>query len=151
MQNNRKTDHGMTIRIEGLQDIQRAARQFVEAMGERKMFAFYGPMGVGKTTFIRAVCEQLQVDDAITSPTFAIVNEYALPNRDKTIYHFDFYRIKSINEVYDIGYEEYFFSGQPCLLEWPKMIEPLLPEDTVNIFITVNPDNSRTLKIELPD
>ena len=105
MQNNRKTDHGMTIRIEGLQDIQRAARQFVEAMGERKVFAFYGPMGVGKTTFIKAVCEQLQVDDAITSPTFAIVNEYQT-RQGLPVFHFDFYRIRKIEEVYDMGYED---------------------------------------------
>ena len=134
MQNNRKTDHGMTIRIEGLQDIQRAARQFVEAMGERKVFAFYGPMGVGKTTFIRAVCEQLQVDDAITSPTFAIVNEYQT-RQGLPVFHFDFYRIRKIEEVYDMGYEDYLYSGALCFIEWPELIEELLPEDAVKVEI----------------
>ncbi|MDD6782987.1 MAG: tRNA (adenosine(37)-N6)-threonylcarbamoyltransferase complex ATPase subunit type 1 TsaE [Prevotellaceae bacterium] len=141
----------MTINIPDTDQIDRAAQQFLPLLDKYNIFAFHGGMGAGKTTFINALCKALGVEDPTGSPTFAIVNEYALPNRSKTIYHFDFYRIKSINEVYDIGYEEYFFSGQPCLLEWPEMIEPLLPEDTVNIFITVNPDNSRTLKIELPD
>ena len=146
MQNNRKTDHGMTIRIEGLQDIQRAARQFVEAMGERKVFAFYGPMGVGKTTFIKAVCEQLQVDDAITSPTFAIVNEYQT-RQGMPVFHFDFYRIRKIEEVYDMGYEDYLYSGALCFIEWPELVEGLLPEDTLKVNITTNDDGSRTIKM----
>ena len=146
MQNNRKTDHGMTIRIEGLQDIQRAARQFVEAMGERKVFAFYGPMGVGKTTFIKAVCEQLQVDDAITSPTFAIVNEYRSATSGELIYHFDFYRIKKQEEVYDMGYEDYIESGAVCFMEWPELIEELLPEDVVKVYIKQQEDGSRIVE-----
>ena len=140
-----------TLQIKSLETIREAAKEFIAGMDDRTVFAFYGPMGAGKTTFIKAICEELGVEDVINSPTFAIINEYRSDTTGELIYHFDFYRIKSINEVYDIGYEEYFFSGQPCLLEWPEMIEPLLPEDTVNIFITVNPDNSRTLKIELPD
>ena len=145
MQNNRKTDHGMTIRIEGLQDIQRAARQFVEAMGERKVFAFYGPMGVGKTTFIKAVCEQLQVDDAITSPTFAIVNEYQT-RQGLPVFHFDFYRIRKIEEVYDMGYEDYFYSSDPCFIEWPELIEEILPDDAVKVTITEMGDGSREVE-----
>ena len=143
MQNNRKTDHGMTIRIEGLQDIQRAARQFVEAMGERKVFAFYGPMGVGKTTFIRAVCEQLQVDDAITSPTFAIVNEYQT-RQGLPVFHFDFYRIRKIEEVYDMGYEDYLYSGALCFIEWPELVEDLLRTDVVAVQ---QPDGSRAVEM----
>ena len=146
MQNNRKTDHGMTIRIEGLQDIQRAARQFVEAMGERKVFAFYGPMGVGKTTFIKAVCEQLQVDDAITSPTFAIVNEYQT-RQGLPVFHFDFYRIRKIEEVYDMGYEDYFYSSDPCFIEWPELIEELLPEDALKVVITTEDDGCRRVVV----
>lgn len=140
----------MTINIPNTDQIDLAAQEFLPLLDKYDIFAFHGGMGAGKTTFINALCKALGVEDPTGSPTFAIVNEYALPNREKTIYHFDFYRIKSIDEVYDIGYEEYFFSGQPCLLEWPEMIEPLLPENTVNVFITVNPDNSRTMKIELP-
>ena len=146
MQNNRKTDHGMTIRIEGLQDIQRAARQFVEAMGERKVFAFYGPMGVGKTTFIKAVCEQLQVDDAITSPTFAIVNEYQT-RQGMPVFHFDFYRIRKIEEVYDMGYEDYLYSGALCFIEWPELVEDLLPADVVAVHLGQQPDGSRAVEM----
>lgn len=146
MQNNRKTDHGMTIRIEGLQDIQRAARQFVEAMGERKVFAFYGPMGVGKTTFIKAVCEQLQVDDAITSPTFAIVNEYQT-RQGMPVFHFDFYRIRKIEEVYDMGYEDYLYSGALCFIEWPELVEDLLPADVVAVHLSQLPDGSRAVEM----
>ena len=146
MQNNRKTDHGMTIRIEGLQDIQRAARQFVEAMGERKVFAFYGPMGVGKTTFIKAVCEQLQVDDAITSPTFAIVNEYQT-RQGMPVFHFDFYRIRKIEEVYDMGYEDYLYSGALCFIEWPELVEDLLPTYVVAVHLSQQPDGSRAVEM----
>ncbi len=146
MQNNRKTDHGMTIRIEGLQDMQRAARQFVEAMGERKVFAFYGPMGVGKTTFIKAVCEQLQVDDAITSPTFAIVNEYQT-RQGLPVFHFDFYRIRKIEEVYDMGYEDYLYSGALCFIEWPELVEDLLPADVVAVHLSQQPDGSRAVEM----
>lgn len=105
-------------------------------------------MGAGKTTFIKAVCAELGITDDVTSPSFAIVNEYALPQAGKSLYHFDFYRIKRLSEVYDIGYEDYFYSGNPCFVEWPELIEDLLPEETVRIRITVNPDESRTLHID---
>ena len=104
----------MEITINNLEDINQAARRFVENMGRSRVFAFYGKMGAGKTTFIKAVCEQLGVNDVITSPTFAIVNEYTSETSGETIYHFDFYRIKKIEEVYDMGYEEYFYGGGLC-------------------------------------
>ena len=132
----------MQIRIDDISQIRGAARQFIEQIGEHCVFAFYGKMGAGKTTFIKAVCEELGVDDVITSPTFAIVNEYEGEN---TIYHFDFYRIKRIEEVYDMGYEDYFYSGALCFIEWPELIEDLLPEDAVRVDIGVNANDERTV------
>ena len=130
------------ITINGLEDYAQAARRFTEFLKEGRIFAFYGKMGSGKTTFIKSLCEELGVTDAINSPTFAIVNEYE--DRDgNTIYHFDFYRIKSLAEVYNMGYEEYFYSGDLCLVEWPEKIEPLLPEDTMVIKIEILSDTER--------
>jgi tRNA threonylcarbamoyladenosine biosynthesis protein TsaE len=126
------------------EDIKQAAKQFVEGMGENTVFAFYGKMGAGKTTFIKAVCEELGVDDTVTSPTFAIVNEYEAAN-GRPIYHFDFYRIKKVSEAYDMGCEEYFYSGHPCFIEWPELIEEVLPEETVNVTIEALPDGERRL------
>ena len=126
------------------EDIKQAARQFVDGMGENTVFAFYGKMGAGKTTFIKAVCEQLGVDDTVTSPTFAIVNEYEAAG-GRPIYHFDFYRIKKVSEAYDMGCEEYFYSGHPCFIEWPELIEEVLPEETVNVTIEALPDGERRL------
>ena len=113
-------------------------------MGENTVFAFYGKMGAGKTTFIKAVCEQLGVDDTVTSPTFAIVNEYEAA-QGRPIYHFDFYRIKKVSEAYDMGCEEYFYSGHPCFIEWPELIEEVLPEETVSVTIEALPDGLRRL------
>ena len=104
-----------------------------------------GFLGSGKTTFIKAICEELGVDDVITSPTFAIVNEYTAGNGDP-IYHFDFYRIKKIDEVYDMGYEDYFYGGNLCFLEWPELIEDLLPEDVTRVHIHTEEDGSRTVE-----
>ena len=126
------------------EDIKQAAKQFVETMGENTVFAFYGKMGAGKTTFIKAVCEELGVADTVTSPTFAIVNEYEAAG-GRPIYHFDFYRIKKVSEAYDMGCEEYFYSGHPCFIEWPELIEEVLPEETVNVTIEVLSNGERRL------
>jgi len=133
----------MEIRISNLEEIKRAARQFVDGIGTKRVFAFYGKMGAGKTTFIKAVCECLNIHDVITSPTFAIVNEYSDDESGVTVYHFDFYRIKKLEEVYDMGYEEYFYSGHLCFIEWPELVEELLPEDAVKVTIEEQPDGSR--------
>lgn len=135
----------MEIRIDNLDNIREAARRFVDAMGESTVIAFYGKMGAGKTTFIKAVCEELGVDDVITSPTFAIVNEYRSADSGELIYHFDFYRIKKLDEVYDMGYEDYFYSGALCLIEWPELIEELLPGDALKVTIAEAGDGSRTV------
>jgi len=133
----------MEIKIQDLAHINEAARTFIENIGNHTVFAFYGHMGAGKTTFIKAICEELGVDDVITSPTFAIVNEYTA--HDGPVYHFDFYRIKKLEEVYDMGFEDYFYSGDLCLIEWPELIEEVLPEDAVKVTITENTDGSRTI------
>ncbi len=131
------------IEIPSLASINDAARAFLNIIGEQRVFAFYGAMGAGKTTFIKALCQQLGVKETVASPTFAIVNEYQ--GTDAPIYHFDFYRIKTMEEAYDFGYEDYFFSGNFCFIEWPERIEPLLPPDAVDVHITVNSDDSRTI------
>ncbi len=133
----------MRITINSLESIRDAAKEFVRNMGGGHVFAFYGKMGAGKTTFIKAVCEELGVTDVITSPTFAIVNEYSSDTTGDTIYHFDFYRIKKMEEVYDMGYEDYFYSGAVCFLEWPELIEDILPEDAVKVTISAEEDGSR--------
>ena len=136
------------IQVISLDNIQEAARQFINHIGNAKVFAFYGKMGAGKTTFIKAICEELGVEDVITSPTFAIVNEYTVNPPSpiaSVIYHFDFYRIKKMEEVYDMGYEDYFYSGALCFLEWPELIEELLPEDAVKVHIEEESDGSRRI------
>ncbi|MGN0068276.1 MAG: tRNA (adenosine(37)-N6)-threonylcarbamoyltransferase complex ATPase subunit type 1 TsaE [Prevotella sp.] len=134
------------LTIHTIGDIQQEAKQFVENMDGHTVFAFYGKMGAGKTTFIKAVCECLGVEDNVTSPTFAIVNEYQSRATGQDIYHFDFYRIKKIEEVYDMGYEDYFYSGNICFIEWPELIEELLPEDAIRISINELPDGSRSIE-----
>ena len=136
----------MELRIDSIETIREAAKQFVAALEENTVFAFYGKMGAGKTTFIKAVCEELGVEDVITSPTFAIVNEYRSETSGELIYHFDFYRIKKIEEVYDMGYEDYFYSGALCFIEWPELIEELLPGDAVKVTIEENEDGSRIVR-----
>ena len=141
----------MQIDIKDLGSIRQAAQQFVSQIGQHTVFAFYGEMGAGKTTFIKAVCEELGVEDVITSPTFAIVNEYSLPLQPEDnkgrLFHFDFYRIKRLEEVYDMGYEDYFYCGALCFIEWPELIEPLLPDDAVRVTISEQPDGTRTVSI----
>ena len=134
----------MEIKINDLEHIRKAAKQFIDAMGDQHVFAFYGHMGAGKTTFIKAICEELGVDDVVTSPTFAIVNEYTAAD-GIPIYHFDFYRIKKLEEVYDMGYEDYFYGDGLCFIEWPEMMEELLPEGATKVQIAENPDGTRTV------
>ena len=136
----------MEIKISSLAEINEAAKKFIENMGDGKVFAFYGKMGAGKTTFIKAICEELGVDDVITSPTFAIVNEYQSATTGDSIYHFDFYRIKKLEEVYDMGYEDYFYSGSLCFLEWPELIDDLLPEDATKVTIEATEEGGRIVK-----
>ena len=158
----------MNIIITDIDHIREAAREFIAHIGDRRVFAFYGKMGAGKTTFIKAVCEELGVEDVVTSPTFAIVNEYTSPDPSEggegladsdsgrpssplgrsggVLYHFDFYRIKRIEEVYDMGYEDYFYSGNLCFIEWPELIEDLLPADAVRVTIEEQPDGSRLIR-----
>ena len=136
----------MKISIKSLDSIHEAAREFIKNMGTGHVFAFYGKMGAGKTTFIKAVCEELGVDDVITSPTFAIVNDYTSSKDDSHIFHFDFYRIKQLEEVYDMGYEDYFYSGSLCFIEWPELIEDILPGDAVKVTITQNEDGGRVVE-----
>ena len=136
------------IQIASLEDLDRAAREFLKAIGEATLVAFYAPMGAGKTTFTTAVCKALGVqEDAISSPTFAIVNEYR-SGAGEPIYHFDFYRIERPEEALDIGLYDYLDSGALCLMEWPENIEGLLPEETLRVHIAVNPDGSRTVSWE---
>jgi len=133
------------LEIKSLEEIHLVAKDFIEKIEDKKIFALYGDMGVGKTTFIKAVCEVLKVEDTITSPTFAIVNEYHTLNKT-LIYHFDFYRIEDVNEAYDFGYEDYFYGGNLCFIEWPERIESILPKDTVNVHFVENADGTRTIK-----
>ena len=137
----------MEIIIKDMEHIAEAAKEFVAAIGDHRVFAFYGHMGAGKTTFIKAICEELGVEDVITSPTFAIVNEYEASSSSLPIYHFDFYRIKKLEEVYDMGYEDYFYSGALCFIEWPELIEELLPTDAVKVSISEQEDGSRVVEI----
>ena len=136
----------MEIRINSLAEINEAAKTFIENMGDSKVFAFYGKMGAGKTTFIKAICEELGVEDVITSPTFAIVNEYPSSTTGDSIFHFDFYRIKKLEEVYDMGYEDYFYGGSLCFLEWPELIDELLPEDAKKVTIEETENGGRVVK-----
>ena len=136
------------IHIKDLSDLDRAAGVFLEEIGKHRLVAFYAPMGAGKTTFTTAVCKRLGVsEDAVSSPTFAIVNEYRTGSGEP-MYHFDFYRIERLEEAYDIGLYDYLDSGCLCLMEWPENIEEILPEETLKVHIRVNLDGSRTLTWE---
>lgn len=135
----------MEIEIKELGELERAAKYFLSNMGDNKVFAFYGSMGAGKTTLIKAICEELGVKETVASPTFAIINEYK-DGKGRPVFHFDFYRINKIEEVYDFGYEDYLFSGSLCFIEWPELIEPLLPDNTVRISISEEDDGTRRIK-----
>lgn len=149
----------MEIKITSLDTIRTSAREFLQATDllpstagteaaiKGRVWAFYGKMGAGKTTFIKALCEELKVDDVVNSPTFAIVNEYHSQLLDAPVFHFDFYRIRRIEEAFDIGVDDYFYSGSPCLIEWPELIEDILPEDVVRITIEEQPDGTRIVRI----
>ena len=133
-----------SLKISSLEEIDAVAREFISATRGHDMFAFYGQMGAGKTTFTVALCKAWGVEDVVNSPTFAIVNEYCCADGE-TLYHFDFYRIKNIAEAMDIGVEDYFYSGSRCIMEWPENIEELLPDEVLRVYIEVNPDLSRTV------
>lgn len=134
----------MELIVSGLNTIDTIAREFIKHLGNSRVLAFYGSMGAGKTTFIKAICKLMEVTDQVNSPTFAIVNEYKTRVGSK-VCHFDFYRIKNLEEAFDFGYEDYFYSGDYCFIEWPELIEPILPENTLKITIHVNDDGSRTI------
>ena len=134
--------------INDLSDIRQVAQTFIQLMGDRTVFAFYGKMGAGKTTFIKAICEELGVEEVINSPTFSIINEYRSTKSGELIYHFDFYRINKISEVQDISVEDYLYCGNLCLIEWPEIIEPLLPENSVRITMDEKENGWRELTIE---
>ena len=138
----------MEIKIQSLDHIHEAAREFIAAMGDNTVFALYGKIGAGKTTFFKALCQELGVEDVVTSPTFAVINEYRSDIAGELIYHFDFYRIKKLEEVYDMGYEDYFYSGALCFIEWPELVEELLPGNTVKVTIEELEDGSRKLTME---
>jgi tRNA threonylcarbamoyladenosine biosynthesis protein TsaE len=127
--------------------IQKPAREFIKLVQQKKVFAIYGELGAGKTTFIKAVCNELGVEDIVSSPSFALVYEYKTSGNEK-IYHFDLFRINHPSELFDLGYEDYFYSGNRCFIEWPEKAENLLPEDCIRINITVSSDGSRILKIK---
>ena len=136
-----------SIIIKDTDDLFRAAGEFIRATEGHNIIAFHAPMGAGKTTFTTAICHRLGVEDTVCSPTFTILNEY-VTGHGEPVYHFDFYRIKELREAVDIGVDDYFYSGNLCLIEWPENIGPLLPEETLSVHITVNPDLSRTVEWE---
>lgn len=136
-----------TITINSLSDLPKVADLVLESLNGRNVVAFFAPMGAGKTTLISTLMETLGSEDIVTSPTFALVNQYYTAKREP-VYHFDFYRINTIGEAFDMGYEEYFYSGDLCLVEWPEKVEPLLPEDTMVVKIEIVDENTRKFTIE---
>ena len=138
----------MILTINKLDKLTETAKEFLKYAGEKRIFAFYGSMGAGKTTFIKALCTELNSVDVVTSPTFTLVNEYLTEGNDY-LYHFDFYRIKKLEEAYDFGFEEYLDSGRYCFIEWPEKIEDLLPETTIPVKITVDEEMVRTLEFQI--
>lgn len=137
----------MIIKIDSLENIADAAKKFLAEAGDRRVFAFHGGMGAGKTTFIKALCLELGVTEVVASPTFAIVNEYMAQNGEP-VYHFDLYRVKTMDEACDFGCEDYFYSGNYCFIEWPELVEPLLPDDTADVCITVDDEGHRAVELK---
>ena len=135
------------IRIPDLSSIDDAARELIETLPDKRIFAFYGEMGAGKTTLIKALCRVLQVTDVTSSPSFGLIYEYRTSGSD-SVYHFDFYRIEHLEEAYDIGYEEYIDSGQYCFIEWPDKVASLLPPETVNVNLKIVENNERTMEVD---
>jgi tRNA threonylcarbamoyladenosine biosynthesis protein TsaE len=131
-------------KINSIKELKNTAAELIGAFPKERVFAFYGKMGAGKTTFIQSICKVLGSDDNVTSPTFALINEYNTAELN-SIFHFDFYRINDIEEAFDLGYEDYIYSGNYCLIEWPEMIEQLLPETLVEVKIEANEDNTRMI------
>lgn len=139
------------IKITSLDKINEAAHEFMAAMEDYTVFAFNGEMGAGKTTFIKALCEELGVDDVTNSPSFAIINEYRSETTAELIYHFDCYRLENEVEAEEIGVEDYFYSGALCFIEWPERIADLLPDDTVDVDIVEQEDGTRKITIKYPE
>ena len=135
-----------TIQITSLNEIAQAAKQLKAAIGNHTIIAFHGEMGAGKTTFIKALCAEYGVTDNVASPTFAIINEYVTPEKH-TIYHFDLYRLETLADLQNIGAEDYFYTGNLCLIEWPELANSLLPSDTLHVTISVMPDNTRKISM----
>ncbi|HKI89321.1 MAG TPA: tRNA (adenosine(37)-N6)-threonylcarbamoyltransferase complex ATPase subunit type 1 TsaE [Draconibacterium sp.] len=135
-------------KITSLHGLKKAAKKLISEFPDQRVFAFYGKMGAGKTTFIQSICRNLGTTDNITSPTFALINEYKTPENN-SLFHFDFYRIKDLEEAFDLGYEDYFYSGNYCFIEWPERIEPLLPENVVEVKIEVEEDETRNLSARI--
>ena len=136
------------LKVEKLKDIGKAAKKLIDAFSDQKIFAFYGKMGAGKTTFIQAICKYLGSPDNVTSPTFALINEYTAAN-SRPIYHMDFYRIEKLEEVFDLGYEDYMYSGNYCLIEWPEKIESLLPGRYVEVKIEAGRGGERYISAQI--
>ena len=138
----------LVIRIPDLSSIDDAARELIETFPDGRVFAFYGEMGSGKTTIIKALCRVLQVTDVTSSPSFGLIYEYKTSGSD-SVYHFDFYRIEHLEEAYDIGYEEYLDSGEYCFIEWPEKVASLLPSETIKVFLNIVGNNERTMEVEV--
>ena len=132
--------------VANVDDLSAVARDFIASFQQHRIIAFYGSMGAGKTTFIKALCEELKVVDTVNSPSFAIINEYSIPG-DGLIYHFDFYRLKNVGEAYDMGYEDYFYSGNYCFVEWPEKIDDLMPQDHLKVSIEIVSDQERKITV----
>ncbi|MGJ1432207.1 tRNA (adenosine(37)-N6)-threonylcarbamoyltransferase complex ATPase subunit type 1 TsaE [Sphingobacterium spiritivorum] len=136
----------MKLHVQNLSELPGAASEILSVFADTRVFLLYGSMGAGKTTFVKAICEQLGVTDSTSSPTFSIVNQYSYP--EGNVYHFDFYRIKDEQEAFDMGYEEYFYSGDYCFIEWPEKIPNLLPEEAKAIYIEAIDEHTRSIEIK---